>query len=267
MKHADTRTLELRFTIGQILALTWRAWLACRWHIVLIGVPSAVAAVGALWLTSSYIAETVPTAWQGMVRIWSGGVVQCFAYVAITFAALSYMQGQSLGARDVLRLPWRRLPAALAAGLVLQGITWWPEPLLDWPVDGDDRIVIDYAILTINVLAFDVLAFVWLPVLVIESRSIVSTFRRAASLAARHPWRLLAIDIGFWCVYFLFNEALRQAYLMIDPEWAYLAWSATVAVWIVLSMSAACCLAAAAYHLIRSEHEGPAPETLARVFD
>lgn len=199
--------------------------------------------------------------------MWLGVVVQCVAYVAITVAALSFMQGQSLSARDVLRLLWRCLPAALVVGIILQAATWWPDPLLDWPADGDHRRIIDYAILTINVLALDVLTFVWLPVLVIESRSVVSTFRRAASLAARHPWRLLAIDIGFWCVYFLFDEAVRQVYLMIDPEWANLAWSALISVWIVFSTSAACCLAAAAYHLVRSEHEGPAPETLARVFD
>ena len=57
LKHADPRALEFRFTIGQILVLAWRAWLACRWHIVLIAAPSAVAAVGARWLASSYIAE------------------------------------------------------------------------------------------------------------------------------------------------------------------------------------------------------------------
>ena len=247
--------------------LAWRAWLACRWHIILIAAPSAVAAVGARWLASSYIAETVPAAWQEMVHMWVSVLVQCVAYVAITFAALSHMQGQNVRARDVLRLPWRRLPAALVAGLILQGMTWWPEPILEWPVDDGTRLVIDYAILTINVLAFDVLTFVWLPVLVIESGSIVSAFRRAAGLAARHPWRLLAIDIGFWGVYFLFSEAIRQVYWMTDPEWAYLGWSTMIAAWIVFSMSAACCLAAAAYHLVRSEHEGPAPETLARVFD
>ena len=199
--------------------------------------------------------------------MWQSVLIQCLAYVGITAAALSCMQGQRLGARDVLRLPWRRLPAALAAGIILQGVTWWPEPLLAWSEEDGHRILIDYAILIINVLAFDVLAFVWLPVLVMERLSVASAFRRSVQLAARHPWRLLAIDIGFWGVYFLFSEASRQVYWMTDPEWAGLAWSTMIAVWILFSMSVACCLAAAAYHLIRNEHEGPAPETLARVFE
>ena len=267
MKHADPRTLEARFTIGQVLALAWRAWLACRWHIALIGAPTAIAAVGARWFASPHIEGAIPAAWQEMVHMWLGVLVETSAYVAITFAALSYMRGQDVSARNVFRLPWQRLPSILVAGLALQAMIWWPEALLEWPIDGGHRVIIDYAILIINVLVFDVLTFVWLPVLVIENASIVSAFRRSIHLATRHPWRLLAIDIGFWGVYYLFFAVAGEVYLAIDPEWMDLAWRAVIVVWIVFSMPVACCLAAAAYHLVRIEHEGPAPETLARVFD
>jgi len=238
---------------------------ACRWHIALIGVPAAFAAVGARWLASPYIEEAISAAWQEMVHMWLGVLVETVAYAAITFAALSYMQGQALAARNVLRLPWRRLPAILAAGLALQVMTWWPEALLAWP--DDHFAIIDYAILIINVLVFDVLTFVWLPVQLIENASIVSALRRSIHLGTRRPWRLLAIDIGLWGVYYLFYAAAGPVYWAIDPEWMDLAWRAVVVVWIVFGMPVACCLSAAAYHLIRGEHEGPAPETLARVFD
>ena len=238
--------------------------MACRWHIALIGVPTAIAAVGARWLASPYI-EAAPAAWQEMVHGWLGVLVETVAYAAITFAALSYLQGHALSAREVFRLPWRRLPAILVAGLALQVMTWWPEALLDWP--DDHLVVIDYAILIINVLVFDVLTFVWLPVQLIENASIVSALRRSIHLGTRHPWRLLAIDIGFWGVYYLFFAVAGPVYRAIDPEWMDLAWRVVVTVWIVFGLPMACCLSAAAYHLVRGEREGPSPEMLARVFD
>jgi hypothetical protein len=267
LKHADPRTLEARFTIGQVLALAWRACLACRWHILLLVVPSALATVGVRWLTYSYIAATVPIGWHEIVLMWQSGLIQSIAYVSMVFAAQSYMRGQRPRARDVLRFPWRRLPVAFGAGVVLTGVTWWPEPLLDWNFDDDYGIALDYAILTINVLTIDVLTFVLLPVLVIETRSLVATLRRCVHFAARHPWRILAIDIGLWCTYFLFSDALAWVYSRTDPEWASLVWSSMVTPWVIFSMSAGCFVITAAYHLIRNEQEGPAPEALARVFD
>jgi hypothetical protein len=177
------------------------------------------------------------------------------------------MAGQRQSARDVLRFPWRTLPAVLITGLILQLLTWWPEPLLEWNEEDGGRLVIDYTILTTNVLAFDLLTFVWLPILVAEKRSMVTAFRRSAWFAKQHPWRILSIDIGFWFVYLLFNEAVMFLYPRIDPEWANLVWSALIAAWTLLSLSASCCLSVVTYHLIRSKQEGLAPEALAQVFD
>lgn len=272
MKHADPRTLEARFTIGQVLALAWRACLACRWHILLLAVPSALATVGVRWLTYPYIVQMVPIGWHEMVLMWQSGLIQSIAYVSMVFAAHCYIRGQRPGARDVLRFPWRRLPVVFGIGAVVTCVTYWPEPLLDWNVLNDDYIVnnyvvLNYAILTINVLTIDVLTFVLLPVLVIETSSIVPTLRRCVRFAARHPWRILAIDIGWWCPYFLFSGAVTWVYLRTDPEWANLVWSTMVTPWVVFNMSVGCFVVAAAYHLIRNEDEGPAPEALARVFD
>ena len=85
--------------------------------------------------------------------------------------------------------------------------------------------------------------------------------------AVRHPWRILAIDIGFWCLYLLFSEVLLRVYSWSDPEWADLVRSAMVTAWVVFSISVGCFVIAATYHLIRNEQEGPAPEALARIFD
>ncbi|NJM44443.1 MAG: hypothetical protein HC858_11605, partial [Brachymonas sp.] len=74
-------------------------------------------------------------------------------------------------------------------------------------------------------------------------------------------------DWAFGGVYFVVSEATMQVYSWTDPEWTGLAWVAMIAVWIAFSVSAGCCLAAAIYHLIRNEQEGPAPEALAQVFE
>jgi hypothetical protein len=225
------------------------------------------------WLTYPYIVQMVPIGWHEMVLMWQNGLIQSIAYVSTVFAAQCYMRGQRPGARDVLRFPWRRLPVAFGAGVILTCLTWWPEPLLDWnPLldqnfNYDYGIVLDYAILTVNVLTIDVLTFVLLPILVIETRSIVATLRRCVHFAACHPWRILAVDIGLWCPYFLFSEALVWVNSRTDPEWANLVWSAMVTAWSLFSMSAVCFVLTATYHLIRNEQEGPAPEALARVFD
>ena len=259
--------MDHRFTIGSLLGLAWRACLACRWQILLLGVPTAIVAVGLQWITYPHVVEEVPSNWQWMIVMWQYMLIECTAFVAITFTALSYMQGQEPGIRDVLRIPWSRVPIAMVAGLVLHFATYWPHALLDWPVDSRFRYVVDHIILIVNVLTFDVLAFVFLPVLVMGDASLVSALRRSARLAAQHPWRILAIDIGFWGLYFLFTEIVDQVYLWMDPEWSNLGWSAMIAAWGVFSTAMACSLTAAAYHLLDHEQMGQPPEALARIFD
>lgn len=240
--------------------------MACRWHILLLGVPSAIVAAGARWVTYSRI-QSLSDGWQEMLLIWQDVLIECVAAVCITFAAVSYLRGQSAAARSVLRIPWRRLPAVVVAGLIMQSAVYWPLALLDWTSNTPYGVVANYAINAINALLFDLLAFVWLPILAMEQQSFAKALQRSIGLAMRHPWRILAIDIGLWGIYFVFNAAVTRAYYLIDPRWSELAWNAMIAVWIVINMSIAWCIAAAAYHLIRSEQEGPAPEALAQVFD
>jgi hypothetical protein len=267
LRHADPRALDSRFTIGRALALTWRAWLACRWPIILIGLPTAVAQVICRWFVYAHFNERIPERWQEMVYMWLDVSTGCIGFVSITLAALRYASGTRTGARDVFRIPWRRLPAALVASLILQTIAYWPTPLLSWPDDGGPILAVDYAILAVNVLTADVLTFVWLPVMLAESRSVIATVQCSIQLVKRHPWRILAIDLGLWAMYFAFSEAAPHVYVMVDPRRAALAWSVITGLWIFVMMSLGCCLVAAAYHLIRTEQEGPAPEALARVFD
>jgi hypothetical protein len=266
LKHADLCTLEARFTIGRVLALAWRAWLGCRWPIILIGVPSAIAAACARWVTYHHI-QSLSDGWQEMLLVWQDVLIECVAAVGITLAAVSALRGQSTIVRSILRIPWRRLPAVVVAGLIMQWAVYWPLALLDWTNNTPYGLVVDYAINGINALFFDCLAFVWLPILVMEQRSLAEALRCSIRLAMCHPWRIIAIDIGLWGIYFVFNYAVKRAYYLIDPRWSELAWSTMIAVWIVINMSVAWCIAAAAYHLLRTEQEGPAPEALARVFD
>jgi hypothetical protein len=140
-------------------------------------------------------------------------------------------------------------------------------PLLSWGDNSDSGLALNYGVLTVNVLAFDVLAFMSLPILLIENRSIVGTLRRGIQLARGYLWRLLAIDIAMWLLYFVLNEVVSQLYRLADPAWSIYAWGGMAALSVVLMMSLGCCVVAATYHLIRGEREGPAPESLARVFE
>jgi hypothetical protein len=259
--------MDQRFTIGLLLRLAWRASWACRWSILLIGLPTAVVAVGLYWLTYPQVVKLVPSNWQWMVVMWQYSVIECVAFVAITFTALSYMRGQNPRFRDVLRIPWLRVPIAMVAGLILQFATFWPDALLDWSADDSYGYIVDHIILTINVLTLDVAAFVLLPVLIMGDSSLVSALHRSVRLALQHPWRILAADIGFWGLYFLFTKLLDQAYLLAGPQWANLGWSAMVAAWGVVSTVIACCLTAAAYHLLNAEQVGQPPEVLVHIFD
>jgi len=271
MRHEDLHRIDVhtgdRFTIGRVLALAWRAVLACRWWTILIGVPTAVIQVICRWLVYAHFNAQIPERWQEMVYMWLDLVLACIGFVSITFGALRYASGARIGVRDVFRIPWRRLPAILVTGFVLQTITYWPTPLLSWPDDSGALLAVDYAILTVNVLALDVLTFAWLPVMLMENRSLVTTVRRSVELAKRHPWRLLAIDMGLWATYFAFSEAAPHLYVLIDPRWSMLSWGVITGVWTLVMMSLGCCVTAAVYHLIRREQEGPAPEALAHVFD
>jgi hypothetical protein len=262
LKQADPRALDSRFTIGRVLALTARSWLGCRWPIALIVVPTAIADVSLRWLVDDHLGG-ISGGWRDMILMWLDVPVECVAFVSIIVAALLYARGQRTGVRNMLSIPWRRTPVVAVAGLILQTITYWPIPLLPWPEDSEFRLLVDYLVLTINVLAFDVLAFVLTPALLVENRSLIDTFRRSVQFALRHPWRLLAIDIGVWVTYLMFSSAVTYLYYQTGEWWTNLAW----VMWVAIMLPFTCCLGAAAYHLIRQEQEGPAPEALARVFD
>ena len=229
--------------------------------------PLSIADVGTYWYASGYLNERIPEGWREIILIWLGVAIKCIAYVSIVHAALSYARGQPTAARHVLRIPWRRVPVTVALGLILQTFSFWPMPLLDWSDDSDRGLAVNYVVLTINVLAFDVISFVSVPVLLAENLSLLGTVRRSIQLARGHVWRILAIDIGSWLLYFALNEGVSQVYFLIDPEWGMFAWSCLTALTIVVMMSLGCCVVAATYHLIRGEHEGPPPESLVRVFD
>jgi hypothetical protein len=215
----------------------------------------------------SHIDPTISSGWREMIGMWLDVPIQCVAFVSIAFAALSHANGKRTNVRDVLRTPWQRVPVAMLAFLLLQSVTFWPSPLLSWSYESEYGILLDYSILTINVLTCDVLAFVFLPVLLAENYSLIGTFRRSAQLVVRHVWRILAIDMAMWGVFLILNSVMSGVYYRIGIPWADLAWSAMTAGWILVMLSLNCCISVAAYHLLRHEREGPAPAALARVFD
>jgi hypothetical protein len=249
------------------VALSWRALPACGWSILLLGVPLSVADVCVFWFTASHLSQEIPQGWQEMILLCLGVPTKCIAYVSIICAAIAHMEGRSTPVRDVLRIPWRRMPAVLVMGLIVQAVSFWPMPLLDWSDASDSGLALNYGILTINVLACDVLAFMALPILLIENRSIVGTLRRGIQLARGCLWRILAIDIALWLLYFVLSEVVSQAYRLADPAWSIFVWIGMAALSVILMMSLGCAVVAATYHLIRGEREGPAPESLARVFE
>ncbi len=268
MRHADPRALDHHFTIGRVLALAWRAGGACWWQIVLLCVPTAVADVSVRWFLFNHIGQTLSARWQEMIYLWAAVPVSCIGFVGVVCANLSFVRNQRASIRGALNIPWRRMPAILAAGLILQTATYWPSPLLSWPdKEGSGLLLVDYSILAINVLTIDVLSFVFMPVLLTENQSLIGTFRRSVQLVVNHPWRILAIDLGLWAVYFVYSFASEQTYAVIDPSWINIAWSAATGVWLAIMLPVTCCLVTAAYHLLRNEQEGPAAETLARVFE
>jgi hypothetical protein len=230
-------------------------------------VPLAVADVCVFWFAASHLSQAIPQGWQEMILLCLGVPTKCIAYVSIVCAAIAHMGGRSTPVRDVLRIPWRRMPAVLVMGLIIQALSFWPMPLLDWGDASDSGLALNYGILTINVLACDVLAFLSLPILLMEDRSIVGTLRRSIQLARGYLWRLLAIDIALWLLYFALNEVVSQVYLLADPTWNIFVWGGMAALSVVLMMSLGCCVVVATYHLIRGAREGPAPEALAGVFD
>jgi hypothetical protein len=202
-----------------------------------------------------------------MIGMWMDVLVQSVAFVGIAFAALSHANGQRTNVRAVLRIPWRRVPVTMLAFFLLQSVTFWPSPLLSWSYESEYGILLDYSILTINVLTCDVLSFVLLPVLLMENRSLIGSVRRSVQLVLRHVWRILAIDMAMWGVFLALNSAMSGVYYRVDARWADFAWSAMTAGWIVIMLSLNCCIGAAAYHLLRHEREGPAPAALAGVFE
>lgn len=229
--------------------------------------PLSIADVCVFWFAASHLGQAIPQGWQEMILICLGVPTKCIAYVSIICAAMSCGKARSATIRQVLRIPWRRMPAVLVLGLILQVLSFWPMPLLDWDENSDIGLVLNYGILTANVLACDVLAFMSLPILLTENLSIVGTLRRGVQLLRGHVWRILAIDVGMWLIYFALNEGVSQVYLLADPAWSTFVWGGLAALTVVLMMSIGCCVVAATYHLIRGEREGPAPESLARVFE
>jgi hypothetical protein len=255
------------FATGRTLALSWRGWLACRWQVLGIVLPLSIVNLLIARATSPTLEERVSYGWQFAIEMWLNATVQIVAFVALTFATGCYLRGQSMGIRSLLRLPWRRLPAALVASLFLQTVTYWPIFAFDWGREDSGRVYIDYLIVAINVLTIDTFTFIYLPILLTEDRSLTGTLIRGFELVRPRAWRILALDLFGWAVLLPLSHSMWIVYGSIGESWGKLAWSAMSIAWTALMISFGCCIPAAAYHLLRAEREGPEPGVVAQVFD
>ena len=255
------------FAIGRTLALSWRGWLACRWQVLGIVLPLSIADLLIARATSPVLEERVSYGWKFAIEMWLDTTVEIVAFVALTFATGCYLRGRSMGIRSLLHFPWRRLPAALAASLVLQTVTYWPVFASDWGRGDSSHVYIDYLVVAINVLTIDTFTFVYLPILLTENRSLTGTLIRGFELVRPRAWRILALDLFGWVVLLTLSHSMWMVYGFVGESRGMMAWGAIWVAWTALMISFGCCIPAAAYHLLRTEREGLEPGVVAQVFD
>jgi hypothetical protein len=260
---SDLRSIE-RFTIGSVLSLSWRAWTACRRQVLLVIMPIAVAdGIARHWVLSA-MSKSVPYGWRYMISVWTSAGIATLALATLAFAVVRYAGGERPLPGDGVRIPWRRIPLILLTILLIRTIANWPGALLN-NLD-ETSPILGSLIFTINSLIVSTVAFLCLPILLMERRSVAATLDRGVELMLRHPWRMLVLSILVWAKFWLFTSIVRTLPISnLAPRQLEL--DALRFVWVVIAISINSCVPAVAYYLLRSEQEGPTPGTLARVFE
>ena len=265
MKEAHDPPFRNRFMIGQALALSWRGFIACRWHLLAIIVPAAaLRAVGGSYLYAA-LPRSLASDWRGMITGWIMAGLIAPAIACLAYAIVRFAEGESLRRADVLRIPWRRLPIVIVATLIVYTVMEGPELLI--PKHGTPALVAELLVNIVYKLAVMAFTILLVPILVAERTSFAGALDRSLDLMSGHRWRIVALTLVTWLMLNLAS--------MIHMSWIS-RWYPAVGgdvfflvrfVRTFLTLSIVTCIPAAAYCLLRREKQGASPEMVARIFE
>jgi len=254
-----------RVTIGRVLSLSWHAWIACRWHLLLVVVPvSALRAVGGYHLYAA-LPKLLPPAWKEMIGVWITAGIHTPAIACLAFAVVRWAAGQSMRPVDVLRTSWRRIPVVVIAALIVQTMDRGPALLI--PESSDLVFVVGYLAFVAYALGLGMVTFLLLPILVVERTSVAGALDHSIDIMSGHRWRIVALTLLIWVslnlVTLVHFSWVRPWYPALSEEIFFA--GRFVRTFLVISITS--CIPAAAYYLLRSEKQGSSPDAVARVFD
>jgi hypothetical protein len=254
-----------RFTIGRVLSLSWHAWLACRWHLLLIVAPVAALRVMGGSTLLALLPKSVPSAWKEMIGVWTSAGILTPAIACLTCAAVRYAADQPLHPSGVLRASWRRIPVAVIAALIVQTMVRGPIFLIS--DSGTIVFAVGYLAYAAYALAVATVTFLLVPVLMLERTSVAGALDRCIQLTSGHRWQIVALALLVWMalslVAYVYRAWIVPWYPVLGDEVVYLVRISRT----FFTISITSCLSAATYYLLRSEKQGPSPGMIARVFD
>lgn len=264
--HRISPAIGERFTIGRVLVLSWRAWIACRWHLLAIVVPiAALRAVGGYYLYA-VLPRSLASEWRGMINGWIMAGIIAPAIACVAYAIVRFAEGERLRRADVWRMPWRRFPIVVVATLIVYVAMEGPQLLI--PRDGTPALVAGLLVSTFYKLVVLWFTILLVPILVAERTSFAGALDRSLDLMSGHRWRIVALTLVTWL--------LLSVTSMIHVEWIsrwypaaarYVFFFPVRFVSVFLTLSIATCIPTAAYCLLRREKQGASPKTLARIFE
>lgn len=262
--HRTLPDLSERFTIGRVLVQSWRAFAADhRWLLLIAAVVAAVAV-----LHAQLTGGTGPygSRWSFLTNMWISGVIQSFAIAPITLGVLNRD-----GARSYLAHCLKDLPVTFEIALVVCVqliLMYWPlilmvgDPPLFW-----HTALAAYLVIIVNAVAFGTLTKLFYPILLVERCSLGACAMRSVRQAMPHIWRMAALCILYWIVYFggcALLVLLVHSLGASASDWIYNALFWPLWAFLILAGNI---IAAVAYRLLRQEREGPDLEHLAQVFE
>jgi hypothetical protein len=253
-----------RVTIGRVLSLSWRAWIACRWHLLFIVAPVAMLrALGEVYLYAA-VSKSLPHGWKEVVGAWIFEGIQAPAIAFLAFAAVRWAAGQPIHLAGVLRASWNRMLVAVVVFLVVDTMLRGPAFLIP---DTKDLASFAWNLTYIAyALAVGLITFLLLPILMLERTSLAGALDRSIELISGHRWRIMALTLLTWVTLSLIGYAYRVSMAAWPIEGIDVVSFIRIAR-SFLTISVAACIPAAAYYLLRNEKQGPSPGTIAQVFD
>ncbi len=165
----------------------------------------------------------------------------------------------------ILTTPWRRIPVAVAAALIVHTVVEGPELLI--PKSSAVALAAAFFVYIVYKLAVLTVTFLLLPILIVERTSVAGALDRGIELMSGHRWRIVALVFLIWITLNLVGLVhpawIGTWYPMMGEEVFFLVRFVRA----LLMISIISCISAAAYYLLRSEKQGVSPQVMARVFE